>query len=169
MKKAVLVLAVLFFMVGNINAQFEVGKSHAGPSIGLSFLGSTVSFGANYEYGMKMDDVPGLIGVGGIFRYWSYGESVFGLSDYTLTQMVIGAQGNYHFKVGDGKIDPYLGLTLAYNSVSSSWGGYGGSAGGIWFGFQGGARYWFSPNMAAHARFGAGTSAGLDLGIDFKF
>ena len=44
-----------------------------------------------------------------------------------------------------------------------------GSTGDIWFGFQGGARYWFLQNMAAHARFGAGTSAGLDLGIDFKF
>ncbi|MEE9431230.1 MAG: hypothetical protein V3V16_09330 [Melioribacteraceae bacterium] len=174
MKKVVLVLAVLFFMVGTISAQFQEGKHHAGPSIGLSFLGaSAVQFGANYEYGMKIDDVPGLIGIGGIFRYWNYD-----LGFWSYTNIVIGAQGNYHFKVGDGKVDPYVGITLAYNAgtVSSDGNDYFGSLlgnsvtnGGIWFGFQGGARYWFSPNMAAHARFGVGTGSALDLGIDFKF
>ncbi len=172
MKKAILVLALLFFVTTGVNGQFQEGKSHAGPSIGISFLGSTLSFGANYEYGMKIKDVPGLIGVGGIFRYWSYGNEF-----WNFTYIVIGAQGNYHFKIGDGKIDPYLGLTLAYNAGSSSWAGDGilnqylnsGFSGGIWFGFQGGARYWFSPNLAAHARFGAGTGSSLDLGIDFKF
>jgi len=166
MRKTILILAVLFFMVGTISAQFQEGKHHAGPSIGLSFLGSTLSFGANYEYGMKIDDVPGLIGVGGIFRYWSFGDA-FSSSDYTISYMIFGAQGNYHFKVGNGKIDPYIGLTLGYQSISGGWLGYG--AGGIYFGFQGGARYWFSPNMAAHARFGAGAGSSLDLGIDFKF
>ena len=171
MRKAILVLTILFFAFGTINAQFQEGKSHAGPSIGLSFLGSTASFGANYEYGMKLADLPGLIGVGGIFRYWSYGNEF-----WSYTYIIVGAQGNYHFKVGNGKIDPYLGLTLAYNAGSSSWAGSGfgsglssGFSGGIWFGFQAGARYWFSPNMAVNARFGAGSGSGLDIGVDFKF
>ena len=174
MRKAIFVLTILFFAFGTINAQFQEGKSHAGPNIGLSFVGNTLSFGANYEYGMKLASLPGLVGVGGVFRYWSYGNTY-----WSYTYIVVGAQGNYHFKVGDGKIDPYLGVTLAYNAGSSSWEGsdaYGGLlnqssgfSGGIWFGFQAGARYWFSPNMAAHARFGAGTGSSLDFGIDFKF
>ncbi|MEK6756074.1 MAG: hypothetical protein AABZ02_07985, partial [Bacteroidota bacterium] len=56
-------------------AQFQVGKHYAGPAIGLSFLGSTLQFGANYEYGMKMEF--GTVGIGGLFRYWSYGEDYF--------------------------------------------------------------------------------------------
>lgn len=48
----VLFLTIPFVAFGQY---FEAGKSYVGPSIGLSFLGSALQFGANYEYGMKME------------------------------------------------------------------------------------------------------------------
>ena len=171
MRKAILVLTILFFAFGTINAQFQEGKSHAGPSIGLSFLGSTASFGANYEYGMKMADIPGLIGIGGVVRYWSYGEI------YTYTDIIIAAQGNYHISLKNKKLDPFIGLILGYDINSWSYDGpysdylTNTTSGGLVLGLTLGTRYWFSPNMAVNARIGSGSNSGstLDFGIDFKF
>ena len=81
MKKQILIIiyALLFSALFgvNTNAQYEVGKHYAGPSIGLSFLGSTAQFGLNYEYAFTIQNF-GTVGAGGIFRYWSYKESFFG-------------------------------------------------------------------------------------------
>lgn len=175
MKKSLLVLMVLFFSISNINAQFEAGKSYAGPAVGLSFLGSTLAFGASYEYGMSVDeigvDAPGVLGIGGIVRYWSYDEGFFSYSD-----LLIAAQGNYHFVLENNKIDPYLGLVIGYDVGSFDWDGpfgsiYDDSYGGFVFGAQAGVRYWFSPTMAVNARLGTGSNSGstLDVGVDFKF
>jgi hypothetical protein len=170
MRKAILVLTVLFFISTSINAQFQEGKSYAGPAIGLSFLGSTVSFGANYEYGMTLADIPGPIGVGALVRYWSYGTV------YTYTDIIIAAQGNYHFVLDSKKLDPYIGLILGYDINSWSYDGpysdyLNTTSGGFIAGISIGARYWLSPKMAVNARFGTGSNLGstLDVGLDFKF
>ena len=171
MRKAILVLTILFFISTGINAQFQEGKNFAGPTIGLSFSGSTVSFGANFEHGMKMADIPGLIGIGGIFRYWSYGDGPF-----SYTDIVIAAQGNYHLLLEDKKLDPYFGLILGYDVGSWDYDGpysdyFDTTYGGFILGVTGGVRYWFSPKMAVNARFGTGSNLGstLDVGVDFKF
>lgn len=179
MKKVILILAVLFFTVGTINAQFEAGKSHAGPSLGFGFAGYGLTFGADYEYGMNLKDIgvdaPGKLGVGGIFRYYNWTEGSFGY-EWSFTDIIIGAQGNYHFKVGDGKVDPWVGLVLGFDVATSSWDGPSGfgdnsdSSGGIFFNGNAGVRYWFSPNMAARASLGfGGIVSSLILGVDFKF
>ena len=175
MKRVLSVLVALFLLIGTTNAQFEVGKHHVGPAIGLSFLASNVSFGANYEYAMDVKeiglDAPGILGLGGIVRYWSYDEGWF-----SYTDLVIAAQGNYHFKLENNKIDPYLGLVLGYDIGSWDWDGpydnlWDDTYGGFIFGASAGCRYWFSPSMALNARFGTGSNLGstLDLGLDFKF
>ncbi len=175
MQKVLLILLVSFFLISNVSAQFEVGKHNAGPAIGLSFLGSTVSFGGNYEYAMSVKeiglDAPGVLGIGGIVRYWSYDEGFFSYSDF-----LIAAQGNYHFKLENNKLDPYLGLVLGYDIGSFDWGGpsgslYDDSYGGFVFGASAGMRYWFSPTMAVNGRFGTGSNSGstFDIGLDFKF
>ncbi len=172
MKKAILVLALLFFVSSSINAQFQEGKNFAGPAIGLSFLGNTVSFGANFEHAMKMADIPGLIGIGGLVRYWSYGELY-----YNYTDIIIAAQGNYHIALANKKLDPYIGLILGYDINSWKYDGpyseylTSTTGGGVIFGLSLGGRYWFSPSMAVNARFGTGSNLGstLDLGLDFKF
>jgi len=123
---------------------------------------------------MKMEF--GTVGVGGLFRYWAYSEDYLSAGKWKYTDVLIGAQGNYHFKLQDNKIDPWAGLVLAYDAGSVSWDGpFGGFAepthGGLFLGAHGGARYFFSPTMAVSARFGIGTLSysSLDIGLDWKF
>ncbi|GBD91943.1 hypothetical protein BMS3Abin04_02675 [bacterium BMS3Abin04] len=166
----------MILLPSNNYAQFEINKNYAGPVIGLAFLGSTVQFGANYEYGMELKDLPGKIGVGGLFRYWGYHEN-FAHGNWSYTNILVGAQGNYHFKISGGKYDPFFGLVLAFDIGSVSWSGEEKyrfaepSHGGFFLGAHAGARYWFSPNMAVLALVNFGTLGygGLDIGLDFKF
>jgi len=168
-------IALIVLFAFTTKAQFTPNNHYLGPSIGLSFLGSTPQFGANYEYGMDLENF-GRVGIGGIFRYWSYSENYF-QGDWSYTNILIGAQGNYHFKLESDKFDPWVGLVLAYDAGSVSWDGPGGynyaspTYGGLFLGAQGGARYWFSPTIAVIARIGFGTLSygALDLGVDFKF
>lgn len=172
--KKILLLFIAFLFTASISfAQFEAGKSYAGPAVGLSFLGSTLSFGASYEYGMSVKeigfDAPGVLGIGGIVRYWSYDVGYWSYSD-----LLIAAQGNYHFVLDNKKIDPYLGLVLGYDIGTFDVGDnfFGDTSyGGFVFGAQFGARYWISPTMAVNARLGTGSNSGstLDVGVDFKF
>lgn len=170
---SVIVFSILF--TSTANAQFESNKNYLGPSIGFAFLGSTPDFGASYEYGINMENF-GLVGIGGIFRYWGYSESYFG-GDWKYTNILIGAQGNYHFAVSNDKLDPYAGLVLAYDAGSVSWSGPSGynysspTYGGLWLAAQGGLRYFVSPTIAITGRIGFGTLgySGLDFGVDFKF
>ncbi len=170
----VAVLVTLLMLPSSLHAQFVAGKSYLGPTIGLSFLGSTPEFGINYEYGMKLQNF-GTVGIGGLFRYWGYSETIFD-GEWKYTNILIGAQGNYHFNTDGSKFDPWLGIVLAYDAGSVSWSGpYGNYAtpayGGFWSALQAGARYWISPTLALRASFGLGTLSyeALDLGVDFKF
>lgn len=164
------VLLLLLFPVTN-NAQFEVGKHHLGPSLGFYFHGSSVIFGANYEYGMELKDI-GKIGVGGIMRYYSYDAGWWSYSD-----ILIGAQGNYHFNLDNKKLDPWLGLLIAFDIGSVDYKGpqsqwyHEPSYGGFWVGLHAGMRYWISPTMAIIGRFGFGSYSysAFDVGVDFKF
>ncbi len=178
--RIILIVILLLFVTNTNMAQFEAGKHFAGPSIGLTFLGSTFQLGANYEYGMNVKeigiDAPGTLGIGGILRYWSYSEGYYS-GNWSYTSIVIGVQGNYHFKSGDGKFDPWTGLILAYHAGSVSWDGPDReswwaepSYGGMWLGAHVGARYWISPTMALSGRLGFGTLSygALDIGVDFK-
>lgn len=185
MKSSILVLVVALFLAipfvaSGQDQYFEAGKSYLGPSIGLSFLGSAAQFGVNYEYGMKMDF--GMVGIGGVFRYWGYSDNV-SVGTWKYSNILIGAQGNYHFKMDPGsKIDPWVGLVLGYDASSSSWtwaSGYGNyfgiepssTSGGLVLNAQGGARYWISPTMAIRASIGYGSLSygALDVGVDWKF
>lgn len=84
-----------------------------------------------------------------------------------------GVFGNYHFPIkSNPKIDPYLGLALVYQHVSSSWSGGGvsfGSAAGSTTDFagQGGVRYFFSEKLAGQAQVGFGYGT-LGLGVTWK-
>jgi len=175
MKKVLFIMVVFLFAFGNSNAQFTAHNHYLGPCIGLSFLGSTPQFGANYEYGMDLKDI-GRVGIGGIFRYWSYSEGYFA-GNWSYTNILIGAQGNYHFQLDKSKFDPWLGITLAYDAGSVKWDGPSGhnyaspTYGGLFFGANAGSRYWLSPTLAVSARLGFGSLSygALDLGVDFKF
>lgn len=164
------VIALVLF-TSTASAQYEAGRNYLGPSIGFAFLGSTPDFGVSYEYGLILQNF-GLVGIGGLFRYWGYSDVYWKYSN-----ILIGAQGNYHFIISDSKLDPYVGLVLAYDAGSVSWNGpYGEhfaspTYGGMWLAAQGGARYWISPTISITGRIGFGTLgySGLDFGVDFKF
>jgi hypothetical protein len=180
MKKIMVTAFCILFFSSISLAQFEVGKHHAGPSLSIGFGGWGLGFGADYEYGMSLKDIgvdaPGILGVGGIFRYYNWSEDWFGGS-WSYTDIIIGAQGNYHFKLDNNKIDPWLGLVLGFDIATSSWSGPSGigddhsaSTGGLFFNGNAGVRYWFSPTMAGRVTFGFGNLvSSLILGVDFKF
>jgi hypothetical protein len=156
------------------NAQFEVGKSYLGPSLGLSFLGSVPQIGINYEHGINLKDF-GNVGFGGILRYWSYNDSFVG-GEWSYSDFLIGAQGNYHFKLTNEKIDLWAGLVLAFDAGYVKYKGDTPgiptpSHGGLWLGLQGGCRYWLSPTFALSGRLGLGTLSysSLEIGCDWKF
>jgi hypothetical protein len=176
--KSKIVIAVIFLVTSISLAQFEASKSYLGPSIGFSFNGSVPQFGANYEYGMSLKEIglsgSGKIGIGGIIRYWRYSED-FSLGKWSYTNILIGAQGNFHFQTS-GKLDPWIGLVLAYNGGSVSWDGPESkylnepSHGGLWLGGHAGIRYFLSPTLALSVHLGFGTLSygALDVGIDLR-
>ena len=174
-KKLLLIIIICLWFQSPVNAQYTIGKHYAGPSIGLSFLGSTFQLGGNYEYAMKVENF-GNVGIGGVLRYWGYSENFPG-GKWSYTNILIGAQGNYHFKIKDNEqLDPYAGIVLAYDGGSVSYSGPGGnfatpSHGGLWLGFQGGIRYFIKPNLALTGRVGFGTLSygALEVGVDWKF
>jgi hypothetical protein len=174
--KFLLFFTVTFsFFQSSTFAQYTIEKHYAGPSIGLSFLGSTFQFGANYEYAINIENF-GSVGIGGVFRYWGYSEN-FTAGKWSYTNILLGVQGNYHFKInGNEQLDPYAGIVLAYDGGSVSYKGTlknypTPSHGGLWLGAQGGLRVWFNPNLALTGRAGFGTLSygSLELGIDVKF
>ncbi len=161
---------LVFFLPVKSNAQFDVGAHYAGPSLGFYFHGSSIILGGNYEYGMELKDI-GKVGIGGIVRYFSYDAGWWSYSDILLA-----AQGNYHFNLESKKFDPWAGLVIGFDIGSVDYSGPGNqyyvepSYGGFLIGLQGGARYWFSPSMAVVGRLGFGSlSFGyFDVGLDFK-
>jgi hypothetical protein len=170
----------ILFLPSLIYSQFTVNKHILGPSVGFSFLGSTVQLGLNHEYALDLREIGveegGSVGVGGILRYWSYSENFVNVS-WDYTDILLGVQANYHFYMADDKIDPWFGLILAYDFGSSKAeiktpGFRVGeeSHDGIWLGVNAGIRYWFEENMAMNIRIGFGTFSygAVDLGFDYK-
>ncbi|MCB0751603.1 MAG: hypothetical protein KDC52_09030 [Ignavibacteriae bacterium] len=175
------IFIILLFAASNISAQFQSGKHTAGPSVGFSFLGSTIQLGINHEYGFTLRDLgienDAKIGIGGIFRYWSYSE-VFPLVEWSYSNILIGAQANYHFMLKDPNFDPWAGIILAYDFgtvngsfLTSNIRINDPSNGGLWFGAQAGLRFWINNQMALSLRLGFGTLSygALDIGLDYAF
>lgn len=131
---------------------------------------------AAVDYGVHPD-----ISVGGIVAYYksSVSYAYAGLSDikWTYSYFTVGARSDYHFGrfVGVEKLDLYGGAVLAYNIVSvsspssSSYASLNtASASVITWGLNVGARYFFTPSLAAQAELGVGIG-NLSAGIAYKF
>ena len=75
---------------------------------------------------------------------------------------------NYHFKLDEPKIDPFVGLGPGYQVITCSSSGVGNvcNNSAIYFIGRAGARYFFSPTMPAYGDVGAG-AATLNLGLMF--
>jgi hypothetical protein len=153
---------------------FAVGYTDIGPVIGLGGLnGASASFGGRFEHGFKnLPDLGnGTLGIQAAFDYYSW-SSNFANYGFSYKYIPIGVTVNYHFKLDEPKIDPFIGAGLGYNIVSCD--GTGafsnfscGYSSGIYFIGRVGARYFFAPKMAVYADAGAGGAA-LNLGLMFK-
>ncbi len=130
---------------------------------------------------MDTDMGSGILGIGGLFRYWSWSKNIgsyFGEDwGWKYTDIMIGGQVNYHFQFENNKLDPWVGLVLAYDIGSVKYHGPHGyqytspTWGGLFLGGNGGIRYWFSENLAGSARIGLGSMSysAFEIGVDFKF
>lgn len=174
------VLSIIIFSANILFGQLQSNEHIFGPSIGFSFLESTVQLGINHEYNMDINQLGiengGIIGIGGIFRYWSYSEK-FRDFQWDYTSILLGVQTNYHFYFQNDNIDPWLGFTMGYDfgnadlkitnsDIMVSEKDYGG----IFIGAGAGIRYWLSTNLSISTRIGVGSSryGALELGIDYQ-
>ena len=173
--KNILFALIMLILISNIaNAQFEKGNSYLGPSVGFYFHGSAI-LGANYEYALKTNVGDGILGIGGVMRYWSWSEDIGTNEKWGYSDFMLGFQTNYHFKVGDRKFDPWAGLILGFDIGSVDNEGPSGnsfpkpSSGGLFLGINGGARYWFSNSVAGVVRLNLGSLSysAIDFGVDF--
>ena len=155
-------------------ANFGVGYTDVGAVIGLGGLnGASASFGGRFEHAIKQlpDLGNGILAIGASFDYYSWSASYVGYS-WSYKYIPIGVTANYHFKLDEPKIDPFVGLGLGYNVVNCSFSGSSinntcGYSSGVYFIGRAGARYFFSPKMAVYGDVGAG-GATLNLGVTFK-
>jgi hypothetical protein len=131
---------------------------------------------AAVDYGVHPD-----VSVGGLVSYYrssvSYGYAGLSGAKWTYNYLTIGARSDYHFGrfVGVEKLDLYGGAILAYNIVSvsspssSTYASLNtASASVITWGLNVGARYFFTPSLAAQAELGVGLG-NLSAGIAYKF
>ena len=154
---------------------FTTGYTDIGPTVGIGGLnGASASFGGRFEHAIKPlpDLANGMLGIQVAAEYysWSYAAGPY---SWSVKDIPIGVTANYHFKLDEPKLDPFIGAGLGYNLYSCSYGGPSvGSlncnySSGIYFIGRAGARWFFSPTMAAYGDVGAGGAA-LNLGLMFK-
>ena len=151
---------------------FGLGYTDVGAVIGVGGVGSaSASFGGRFEHAIKAlpDLRNGMLGIQAAFDYYSWSGGT-GLGTYSWKYIPIGVTANYHFKVSEPKLDPFLGLGLGYQYITCDAPGLGSgycSSSAIYFIGRAGARYFFSPKMAVYGDAGAG-GATLNLGVMFK-
>ena len=169
-KHLVLTVVIAFLTVApqTISAQFVNGKVYLGPHIGLSAIGSSPTFGANFEAPITQPGKagPGIIGISARADYWSWSYSDVD----KFTWITLAVYANYHFALEDKTWDPFLGLGLGYENVSWSYSGVGSGnniyPSAVFFSLEGGVRYFFSPNFALRALVGFGITY-VVVGVDW--
>jgi hypothetical protein len=158
---------------------FHPGYTDIGPVIGLGGIGgANVAIGGRFEHAIQ--NLPsmanGVLGiqVGADYYSWSAhaGGPNFAYS-WSIKYLPIGVTMNYHFKLDEPKLDPFVGLGLGYDivscHVSGTFTGVGdcGYDSGLYLIARGGVRYFFAPAMALYGDVGAG-GATLNVGLMFK-
>jgi hypothetical protein len=145
-----------------INAGIGLGfasSMYSGASMGLPPISAAVDFKLPVA-------APITLGALGTFSTYTWGSTSY---TYTLTNIGLGARGNYHFNFVKN-LDVYGGLTLGYitATVTSSHGG-SASIGDFWAGAQIGARYFFTDMIGAYLELGYNALQVAGVGITVKF
>jgi len=179
MKKISTVLFIVVFASSMIFAQGALpqkGDKFVGGRIGLGSYGAGVGFGGGLEYVMQNDflnlgDIPASLGLGASFGYSSYKSGYYGYN-WKYTNIIIMGDVFYHADVlKNEKIDTYVKFSLGYNAGKVKYDGLEGydyrtpTYGGVVTGSAIGARYFFTPALAAVAELGYGFGI-LRLGLD---
>lgn len=180
MKKLIFVTILLFSFVFSASSQLKERDNLLGGSLGFWAKRNVPTFGISYENQVVQAGI-GTIGIGGVFRFYSYSFNYSNGDSRKYSFVSLGFQGNYNFnQISDGKFVPFVGLVLGYNSVSSTYTDVSKNAvyindyaysSGMWVWGQAGFRYFFSPSVAGSVRINGGNFdfTTLELGVDFKF
>lgn len=152
---------------------FHAGYTDIGPVIGLGGIGgASLAIGGRFEHGIQ--SLPslanGTLGIQVGLDYWSWSRVVERPAGVffseRITYLPIGATFNYHFKLDEPKLDPFVGLGLGYDIINCS-GSIACDNSGLYLIARGGIRYFMSPSLALYGDVGAGAAA-LNLGLMFK-
>lgn len=162
MKK--LLLAFMFILSGQMAFSQNVGTGDSQINAGVGFGGSWgIPVYVGFDYGVHKDWTVG--------AELSFASQKFN-NTYKGTWFGLGANANYHFNSVlniPAPWDLYAGATLAYNSFKYDT-GYIGTASGVGFSGQVGARYFFSPKFGLNLEYGGGTVAsGGKAGVTLRF
>lgn len=192
MKKLLIVLSI-FISLTTEAQEFHTGTQVLSAGIGF---GSNWGFGrggtqtpalsVSYEQGIWDIDGPGVISLGGYIGHKSYKykyNSPYYWYNEKLSYTIIGLRSAYHFNMIDAdKLDLYAGAMLSFNLAKYKYDyGYHDPSYGyrqdfnrsntygnhLGISFYGGARYYFSDNMAVFGELGYGV-AYLNIGVAFK-
>jgi hypothetical protein len=144
---------------------FQPGYTDIGATIGLGNVGGAIAFGGRFERAIKKlpDLGDGTLSFGASVDYWNYDQRVLTV-DYGLRYIAFGGTANYHFKVENTKIDPFIGAGLGFNSVSSD---LASASSGLYFVGRAGIRYFLNEKTALYADAGAG-AATVNVGLTFR-
>lgn len=161
---AILIALASFTQPAAAQEGFRLGYTDVGPTIGVGGIGSaSVAFGLRFEHALRSvpDLGDGLIGIQAGADYYSW--SAVGAK---WSYIPIGATANYHFKLENSKIDPFVGAGLGYSIVSCSVSGFDDlcSDSSVYFIGRAGGRYFISDKMAVYGDIGAG-AATLNIGL----
>ena len=156
---------------------FHPGYTDIGPVIGLGGIGgANLAIGGRFEHGIQTlpSMANGTLGFQVGLDYWSWSRVYEGPPGVFYTRRIsylpVGATFNYHFRLDEPKLDPFVGLGLGYDIVSCSGGPFPDGCGydsGLYLIARGGVRYFMSPGLALYGDVGAGAAA-LNIGLMFK-
>lgn len=152
-----------------------VGYTDIGVVVGLGGLnGASLAFGGRFEKIIKpLPDLgDGVLGfqIGADWWSWDWG---YAGGTSSVSVIPIGATANYHFKMENKKIDPFVGAGLGYQIYNASCTYQGidycanAWSSGIYFITKAGLRYFYSSATTFYADVGVG-AATLNIGLTFR-
>ncbi|HEY3250743.1 MAG TPA: hypothetical protein VGK25_06455 [Ignavibacteria bacterium] len=170
----------LLLLVSQVSfSQLKDGDNLLGFSVGFWPANNAPVIGANFESQLSQAGV-GTLGLGGIFRYYTFSVAYSNGDSRRYTFSSFGIQGNYNFnQIGNGSFVPYVGLVVGYNSINNSYTDVTRNAvyisdvtytSGAWLWGQAGFRYFFSNSVSGGLTLGFGNYDfnTIELGLDFK-
>jgi hypothetical protein len=143
-----------------------MGYSDVAAVVGLGGLGeASIALGGRFEKVIKAlpDMNDGILGIRAGVDWYS-----FSVAGYSWSYIPLSASANYHFKMENKKLDPFVGAGLGFYFVSEPSGFAGpGYDSGVYFIGVVGMRYFLNDNMAFYADAGAGAGS-LHVGLSWK-